>query len=353
MNICKRLGIKIPLLQSPMAGVQDWQLAVAVANAGGLGAIPCGMLTANKVVEQIEAFRAHSDQNYNLNFFCHKMSPIDQQSLHNWEQRLAPHYEKLGADLPRDTGQLRLPFDRKMADAIEAFKPPVISFHFGLPSEALVQQIKSWGTVIISSATTLAEARYLEKNGADIVIAQGVEAGGHRAMFLTSDLTTQSTTTELVKQLHQELSIPIVAAGGIATAAKAKQLLDSGAAAIQLGTCLLLCDEALTSPLHRAALCDLPRKTCVTNVYSGRPARGIENHLITELGAISEFAPQFPYASIAVTPLRSKAESSNSDEYSPLWSGTDRSGCQSISATIFIKSFGDELSKPSSSSINQ
>lgn len=343
MNICQRLGIHIPLLQSPMAGVQDWRLAVAVAKAGGLGAIPCGMLGADKVVAQITEFRSRSTQNYNLNFFCHKMPPVDQQSLDNWEQLLHPHYEQLEAKPPEGMGQLRLPFDQQMADAIEPFKPPVISFHFGLPSAELMQQIKSWGTVIMSSATTLAEAQYLDSHGADIIIAQGIEAGGHRAMFLTTDLDTQIDTAELVRQLSTNISKPIVAAGGIATALNAKTLMGAGAEAVQLGTSLLLCDEALTSDLHRRALCNIERDTCVTNVYSGRPARGIQNLLISSMGEMSEHVPNFPYAAIATAPLRAKAESLQSDEYTPLWSGVDRSGCQRISATEYMQNFWNDI----------
>ncbi|EAS65693.1 putative oxidoreductase protein [Photobacterium angustum S14] len=170
-NLNQLLGTKLNIIQAPMAGVQNWELAVAVSEAGGLGSIPCGMLTPEKVVDEIERFKAHSDKRYNLNFFCHEMEPIDQGSLKNWQSLLQGYYRDLEVESPNGLQGLRYPYDSKMADCIERFKPPVISFHFGLPSQELIKRIKSWGTVILSSATTLEEAIWLEMHGADIIIA--------------------------------------------------------------------------------------------------------------------------------------------------------------------------------------
>lgn len=333
MNLCSILGIDKPIIQAPMAGVQNWELAVAVSSSGGLGSIPCGMLTKEQVLLEITNFRKHSNKAYNLNFFCHKMPDIDHPELKAWEEQLSPYYESFSIKPQKEVSGLRLPFDINLADALESHKPPVLSFHFGLPSPELVTRIKSWGTVVISSATTKQEGVWLEKNGADVVIAQGFEAGGHRGMFMTSDPSTQLPTSELVVCLKHELSVPVVAAGGIATNSDIKEMIKLGASGVQIGTSYLLCDEAKTSAIHREALKSKNSVTALTNIFSGRLARGITNKIMKELNFIASKAPQFPYASIAINPLRSKAESQNKSDFTPLWSGTDRSGCKEISAT--------------------
>lgn len=333
MNLCSILGIEKPIIQAPMAGVQNWELAVAVSSSGGLGSIPCGMLTKDQVLLEITNFRKHSNKAYNLNFFCHKMPDIEHPELKAWEEQLSPYYESLSIKPQKEVSGLRLPFDINLADALESHKPPVLSFHFGLPSPELVTRIKSWGTVVISSATTKQEGIWLEKNGADVVIAQGFEAGGHRGMFMTSDPSTQLPTSELVACLKNELSVPVVAAGGIATNSDIKEMIRLGASGVQIGTSYLLCDEAKTSAIHREALKSKNSVTALTNIFSGRLARGITNKIMKELNFIASKAPQFPYASIAINPLRSKAESQNKSDFTPLWSGTDRSGCKEISAT--------------------
>ncbi|GAA6151977.1 NAD(P)H-dependent flavin oxidoreductase [Pseudoteredinibacter isoporae] len=343
MSITETLGIDIPLLQSPMAGAQDWRLAVAVANAGGLGAIPCGMLSPEQIDAQIQAFREHSDANYNLNFFCHHMPDLNEHSLHKWQNRLAKHYQALDVSPPKELGTLRRPFDQTIADRLASYSPPVISFHFGLPNDSLMQQVKSWGTIVLSSATTQEEARYLEDHGADIIIAQGLEAGGHRGMFLSEDLQTQVSTLDLLKQCKSAINTPIVAAGGIATAADIQQMLNLGADAVQLGTNYLLCDEASSSQVHKDAILDNTRATTFTNVFSGRPARGISNKLMEDLGNICSDAPAFPYATPAVAPLRAKAEANHSDDYSPLWSGSNRKGCRAVSATTLSHELWQEV----------
>jgi len=332
MNLCRILGIEKPIIQAPMAGAQNWELAVAVSESGGLGSIPCGMLTKDQILSEINNFKEHSDKPYNLNFFCHVMPAINHQALKGWEERLKKHYDSLSVNPPEEISGLRVPFDVSVADMLEPYKPPVISFHFGLPSADLIARIKSWGTIIISSATTKDEGVWLQENGADIVIAQGNEAGGHRAMFMTSDPSTQLLTSDLLVCLKQELSVPIVAAGGIATNSNIRDVMKLGASGVQIGTSYLLCDEAKTSDVHRDAIKSKSNKTALTNIFSGRLARGITNKLMTDLNYISDKAPEFPYASIAITPLRAKAESLNQSDFSPLWAGTNRSGCREISA---------------------
>ena len=329
-------GTALPIVQAPMAGVQNSALAIAVCNAGGLGSLPCAMLTPEQVASELNTVTASTSNPYNINFFCHQAPVIDAQRYSDWLGLLRPYLSELEFELPdeppRDSG--RQPFNHDMADAIEAFKPPIVSFHFGLPGKELLSRVKSWGSQVWSSATTVDEGKWLAANGADVVIAQGYEAGGHRGMFLTDDLTTQAGTLALLPQLVQSVKVPVVAAGGISTAATVQAALALGASATQCGTAYLRCDEATTSDLHRAALKD-PNKyrhTAVTNVFTGRPARGIVNRIIEDLGPICERAPAFPLASLAVTTLRAKAEAQNNSDFSPLWCGQNASGGDDVSA---------------------
>ncbi|GLR64475.1 NAD(P)H-dependent flavin oxidoreductase [Marinospirillum insulare] len=332
---CKQLlGTELPIIQAPMAGVQDSVLAIAVSEAGGLGSLPCAMLSPEQLVAEIKLIKAASTKPVNLNFFCHEMPAFDEQKQLVWQARLKPYFDKLGieaASLP--AGASRTPFNHATADLIEAFKPEIISFHFGLPGNDLMARIKSWGTKVLSTATTLKEALWLEAQGVDGVIAQGLEAGGHRGMFLSADITTQVGLAALVPQIVSQVKVPVVAAGGIADAKGVQAALLLGASAVQVGTAYLLCNESNTSQLHRAALKSTEAEhTALTNIFTGRPARGIVNQAIKELGYISETAPDFPYASIEMGKLRAAAEKNNSADFSPLWSGQNPTGCKEISA---------------------
>lgn len=339
MTIQNLLKVELPIIQAPMAGVQDWQLAFAVSEAGGLGSIPCGMLSTEQVVEQIQAFASHSDKPYNLNFFCHQMPPLDQAKMSAWEEVLSNYYQDFGLKPSAEIGVLRRPFDFDMADAIAPFKPPAISFHFGLPSAELVSRIKSWGTRILSTATTVEEGIWLQEHGADIVIAQGFEAGGHRGMFLTQDISTQVNTSELLHGLIRRVSIPVIVAGGIATPQDAREVTELGAQGVQVGTAYLLCDEAKTSGVHRQALVS-QNSTMVTNLFSGRPARGIRNRLMQDLGPINGLAPAFPYASIALASLRKHCESVGLSDFSPMWAGEKFSQAKSGAAATITRELG-------------
>ena len=213
------------------------------------------------------------------------------------------------------------------------FKPAVVSFHFGLPSVDLLARARAWGAKILSSATTVEEARWLEAHGVDAIIAQGLEAGGHRGVFLSGDLSTQVGTFALVPQIVQAVSVPVIAAGGIADAKGVSAAIALGAAGVQIGTAYLLCLEATTSPIHRAALkSEAAGHTALTNLFTGRPARGIVNRIMKDLGPISAAAPAFPLATAAIAPLRAKAESGGSGDFSPLWCGQNASGCKEVPA---------------------
>lgn len=328
------LGTELPVIQAPMAGVQLGALALAVSNAGGLGSLPCAMLSADALRRELDALRAGTQRPFNLNFFCHHPPPPDTERERAWRAALAPYYREFGlAEDAAVPAASRAPFDAATADVVEAYRPAVISFHFGLPSAELVARVKSWGTKIFASATTVEEARWLEAHGADAIIAQGLEAGGHRGQFLSSDLTRQSGTFALLPQIVRAVGVPVIAAGGIADARTAAAALALGASAVQAGTAYLLCAEATTSAVHRAALAsEDAAHTALTNLFSGGPARGIVNRLMRELGPIGAQVPAFPLASAALAPLRAAAERRGSGDFSPLWAGQNASGCRAMPA---------------------
>jgi nitronate monooxygenase len=345
--------IQRPIIQAPMAGVQDHRLAVAVANAGGLGSLPAAMLSLEALRAELTQLTAKTDLPYNVNFFCHTPPVFSDARETVWRAALKPYYDGLGLDTSNiPAGPGRAPFTHEAADVLEHFKPPVVSFHFGLPASDLIARVRAWGSKIIASATTVEEALWLESRGVDAVIAQGLEAGGHRGHFLNlvsvHDVTKQMGTFALLPQVVRTVKIPVIAAGGIADAAGVAAAFTLGAAAVQVGTAYMLCHEATTSPLHRAALkSPAAVHTALTNLFTGRPARGIVNRLMQDLGAISDKSPEFPLATAAIAPLRAAAEKIGNRDFSPLWAGQNTSGCREIGAaelTIQLLSLTRKLS---------
>ena len=339
MTLQQLLGIELPIIQAPMAGVQGSALAVAVCNAGGLGSLPCAMLSVESMRTELDAIKAQTDKPFNVNFFCHTSPAPDAGREAIWRTVLAPYYAEFGIDAATITaGPGRVPFTSEVADVLSDFKPAVVSFHFGLPSPELLARVRSWGAKIISSATTVEEARWLEAHGVDAIIAQGLEAGGHRGIFLSDDLTTQMGTMALLPQIVSAVKVPVIAAGGIADANGVAAAMALGAAGVQIGTAYLLCPEATTSAIHRNALkSEGARHTALTNLFTGRPARGIVNRIMKELGPINFAAPAFPLATAAIAPLRAKAESRGLGDFSPLWSGQNAAGCKEIPADKLTK----------------
>ena len=328
-------ALDLPLIQAPMAGAQDHRLAAAVCQAGGLGSLPAAMLSLDALEGELRALQqACGGRPYNVNFFCHTPPADDAQRLQAWQQALAPYYREFGLDpLQMPAGAGRVPFSHAAAEVLEAFRPAVVSFHFGLPEPALLARVQRMGARVLSSATTVDEALWLQARGVDAVIAQGLEAGGHRGMFLGDSLDSQMGTLALLPQVVAAVHVPVVAAGGIADAAGVRAVRALGASAVQVGTAYLCSDEATTSALHRAALqSPAARETALTNLLSGRPARGIVNRLMRELGPISPVAPAFPLATAALAPLRAAAEPQGRNDFSPLWSGQNASGCRAAPA---------------------
>jgi len=323
----------LPIVQAPMAGSQGSKLAVAVSEAGGLGSLPCALLTPDAMRRELTTIAQLTNRPINVNFFCHAPPAADAAREASWRNVLAPYYAEFDVPPPEAAQNLRVPFGDDALRLVQEFKPAFVSFHFGLPSPDLLRQIKAMGSTVLSSATTVDEARWLELHGADVVIAQGLEAGGHRGHFLSEDLTRQMGTFALLPQIVRAVSVPVIAAGGIADAAGVRAALSLGAAAAQIGTAYLLSHEAATSDVHRAALAsDAASHTAMTNLLTGRPARGIINRLMRDLGPMRQGVPAFPLAAAAVAPLRAKAESQGRADFSPLWAGQNVSGCRKASA---------------------
>jgi nitronate monooxygenase len=315
--------IELPIVQAPVAGAMNWELAAEVSAAGGLGSLPCAMLNPEQVRSEMGKIRTRTTNPINLNFFCHTPPVPNNTREARWRDRLAPYYRELAVDpaapIPSSN---RTAFDAVMCDVVEETKPDVVSFHFGLPAEPLLGRLKAAGFPVMSSATTAAEARWLEERGVAAVIAQGYEAGGHRGMFLSDDLAAQVGTFALIPQVVDAVKVPVIAAGGVTDARGIAAAFALGAAGVQMGTAYLWSPEAKISAPHRAALrSGRDDGTAVTNLMTGRPARGFVNRVMRDIGPISDVAPEFPLAAGALAPLRAKAEAQGSGDFSPLWAG--------------------------------
>ena len=322
-RILDLFGIDLPILQAPMAFSSTPEMAVAVSEAGGLGALPCAQYNADEARKALEFIRGATRKPINLNFFCHTPPDPDPAAMMRWRARLAPYAVELGLDpAPPPPAGGRAPFDEAFCQVVEDYRPEVVSFHFGLPPEAMMQRVRAAGARIISSGTTVAEARWLEARGVDAVIATGFEAGGHRGAFLDLDMTTQPGTFALVPQVADAVSVPVIAAGGIADGRGVAAALMLGASAVQVGTAYLFSPEAKVSAVQRALLDQADdQSTQVTNVFTGRPARGVINRLMREIGPLSPDAPAFPTAGGPVTALRARAEAAGSGDFTNQWAG--------------------------------
>lgn len=332
-RILDLLGIELPIIQAPMAGATTSAMVIAASNAGGLGSMPAAMLSIDQLREELTTIRQHSQRPLNVNFFCHQPPPANEQRAQAWKNLLEPYYRELGVDFDAPTPvSNRAPFDEAGCEVIEAFRPEVVSFHFGLPEKSLLDRVKATGAKILSSATTVEEAIWLEQHGCDAIIAMGSEAGGHRGMFLSDDLSSQIGTFALVPQVVDAVKVPVIAAGGIADGRGVAAAFMLGASAVQVGTAYLFTPEAKVSASHHKALRTAQAsETAVTNLFTGRPARGIFNRVMRELGPINDKAPAFPLAGGALMPLRAKSEA----DFSNLWAGQAFTlGAEMISAEL-------------------
>jgi nitronate monooxygenase len=314
---------EFPIVQAPMAGAMDQELAIAAAKAGALGSLPCAMLSADKARDQVNIFRQQVSAPVSMNFFAHTPTALDPAREAAWRTRLAPYYKEQGLDpaMPLPSAA-RAPFDAAMCEVVETLKPEIVSFHFGLPEDKLLARVRAAGCIVIASATIVKEAVWLEERGVDAIIAQGAEAGGHRSMFLTDDIATQPGTFALVPQMVDAVRVPVIAAGGIADGRGIAAAFALGAAGVQIGTAYLRCPESRVSPIIRQNLAQAQDgMTAITNVMTGRAARGIVNRAMRELGPVTADTPGFPHASAAFGPLKAAAEKTGSADFTNLWAG--------------------------------
>jgi nitronate monooxygenase len=344
IRLLNLLGIELPIIQAPMAGAVSPEMVIQVSEVGGLGSLPCAMLSAEEARNALGVIRQRTSRPINLNFFCHKPPSTDPMREARWKDRLKPYYDELGVDpnAPNPVAT-RKPFDDEFCDLVEEFAPEVVSFHFGLPEPDLLQRVRATGAKILSSANSVQEARWLEERGCNAIIAQGFEAGGHQAMFLSDNISTQVGTIALVPQIADAVKVPVIAAGGIADARGIAAALALGASGVQIGTAYLFCPEATIKPVHRQALKRAnENETTLTNVFTGRPARGIMNRAMREVGPISEAAPEFPLAATALAPLRAKAEAAGSSDFTPLWAGQGSPMGREMSAGELTRKLAEE-----------
>jgi nitronate monooxygenase len=363
-DLCRLLGLRHPIIQAPMAGVQGHELAAAASRAGALGSLPSATFSAEALKAELQALTAAlgardgpgTAQPWALNFFCHR--PADAQALQAeaaWCKAVTPWARQAGLPAPAPAGAARAPFSAALADLIEPFRPPVVSFHFGLPAPDLLARVKAWGTKVLSSATTVEEAVWLQANGADAVIAQGWEAGGHRGHFLKPDLdlSGQAGLFALLPRILAAVRIPVIAAGAIVDAASVRAALALGAAGVQAGTAFLCCPEARTSAVHRAALAgalpEVETDTAVTAAFTGRPARALVNRWVRESAAVQAHIPPFPLAAGALAGLRQAAEAAGRADFSPLWAGQNTRACRTVPAAEVVRELAGGLN-PSSTS---
>jgi nitronate monooxygenase len=339
------LNLEIPIIQAPMAGSDSVALARSVSSTGALGSLACALLSPDDVREAVRRLRQDMRRLFNLNFFCHTMEAPDSGATERWKRFLRPHYERLGLDIESlPESRLRLPFNDEMCAVVEEARPEVVSFHFGLPNPNLVGRLKRHGIKILSSATTVREAKWLESHGCDAIIVQGIEAGGHRGMFLETNLASQLGLFALLPQVKDAVPVPVIAAGGIADPRGVIAALVLGASGVQLGTAYLFCPEANVSPLYRRALEQAAdRGTVLTNLFSGRPARGILNRYLQESGPMSDAAPVFPYAATLVAPLRAASEQAASLDYMQLWAGQAAGLAKSMPADQFTRKLAEDV----------
>jgi nitronate monooxygenase len=336
--------IEIPIVQAPMASAMDAELVIAASQAGALGSLPCATISPEKAREQVQIIRQRVSAPLNMNFFSHTPAPVDPAREAGWRRRLAPYYNELGLDPGATvTAANRAPFDAAMCELVEELKPEIVSFHFGLPDKSLLKRVKAAGCLVVGCATVVKEAVWLEQNGADAIIAQGAEAGGHRSMFMTDTISSQPGTFALVPQVVDAVRVPVIAAGGIADGRGIAAAFALGAAGVQIGTAYLRTPESKVSALGRAALASAgDDSTVITNVMTGRPARGVVNRVMREVGPVSADAPAFPHAATAFAPLRAAAEKHGKVDFSNLWAGQAVALGREIGATDLTRALAAE-----------
>jgi len=326
-KICELFGITHPIILSPMAGSGGPELASAVSSAGGLGSLPCAGLTPENIRTHVTAVRQKTSNPLSLNFFCHEFLEHDETVEQAWLDKFSPYCEELGVISTIGAASSNLdPFGEEHCQLVEDLRPAVASFHFGLPDASLLQRVKAVGCRVICSANTVKEAVWLANNGCDAIIAQGTEAGGHRGMFLSKTVAEQAGTMALVPQVVDAVDVPVIAAGGIADGRGIAAAFALGASGVQIGTAYLFTDESWANDLYKAKLhVATDDGTVLTNVFSGKPARGFATRLTRDLGPINDQPMAFPMGYGVLAQFKAKAEASGTAEFSSYLAGQSAS----------------------------
>jgi len=337
-KLCELLEIHVPIIQAPMAGSTTPELASAVTNSGGLGSLGCAFFNGQQVAEQCAAMRGSTNGAFNVNFFVHAEPVADQARGDAMRAALEPYYREMGlGDVP-DAAPSSPSFDADQLDAVLAASPPVVSFHFGMPAAGMVQAVKDTGAVILSSATTVHEAKQLEAAGADAVIAQGFEAGGHRGTFASSFEAGNVGTLALVPQVVDAVNVPVIAAGGIADGRGIAAALALGAQGVQMGTAFLTCPQSAAHDVYRRALVAAgDDATRITSAFSGRPARGLDNRYIRDMAGREDMFPDFPINNTLTGPLRKASAEAGKEDFMSLWSGQAAALSKSLPAEELVE----------------
>lgn len=341
------LGISLPIIQAPMAGTATPELAAAVSSAGGLGSLGLASSNVNDARAAIQRTRALTSAPFNVNFFCHRTPRADSERESRWLDYLSELFQEFGASPP---AQLNSPYpsfidDAAMQDMVLQERPPIISFHFGVPSGAVIEKLKTAGITLMATATTLTEAEIIESAGLEFIIAQGVEAGGHRGVFDPHDNDQGMTTLALVRLLTSRTALPVIAAGGIMDGQGIRAVRSLGACAAQMGTAFILCPESAAEDAYRQVLSsEKTHHTRITAVASGRPARGIVNRLHTSIDTKNRPAqPDFPICYSATKALQKVATDHGDPAFSSHWAGQGAPLARAMPAAELVKTLMNEM----------
>lgn len=346
-DLLSKLDIRYPIIQAPMAGVSTPALAAAVSEAGALGSIAVGTVTPEQAKAAIAALRQRTGRPFNVNVFTHAPAQADPAREAAWLAWLRPHFARFGAEPPAGLREIYRSYlaDEAMLEVLLETRPAVVSFHFGLPPKEHIDALKRAGIVLFTTATSLPEARQIEEAGIDAIVAQGIEAGGHRGMFDPDTPDPALPTFELLEQLRDKVSLPLVAAGGIMNGAHIRTALYHGASAVQMGSAFIACPESSAPPHHRALIAQGEGlQTELSAVISGRPARGIVNKLFSEVGAAGHPPlPDYPITYDAAKALHAAASGKGSQEYSVNWGGTNFAQARAMPAGELVAVLAKEI----------
>ena len=337
--LTERLGLAWPIIQAPMAGAATPALAATVSEAGGLGSLGLGTSSPEVTAAEIQRFKQMSAKPLNTNFFCHDEPGDVTGTGGEMSARLQKYFDEAGKGTVPEPTVAYTTFLQEHADVLTKEKPAVVSFHFGLPPADLFAQVRATGAFILCSATTVAEARFLEAAGVDAIIAQGNEAGGHRGTFLGGAMDTQPGLFALLPQVCAAVRVPVIAAGGIVDANTAAAAMMLGAHAVQVGTAFLRNNDAKLSDPHRRALAAAgDESTRITRLHSGKPARAIRNRLLDDLADAEHQIAPYPAQRLLVAPLAGVGEGA----FQALWAGQNVGLTRDIDAADLVRKLGEE-----------